>query len=345
MLNNLCSLLERWYPKRDSSQWVLGTVYDTFGPTYRKAGSMMLLSDDGQQLGMLSGGCLESDIHRHARKALLKGESLLLTYDGSDEDDVSFQLGIGCGGRVHIVLQPVTQANHYLRLADLHRTLSEGRSGVYEQIISPNGKVAARFTSDEINHFSYSSIRERQQLAHTFENEGETWLSTRVFPSPHLLIIGGGADAQPMVAQSNALGWRTSVWDPRPANARAEYFPDAYQRLRCEPEALAAFIQQHHVNAAIVMSHSVSMDAKALKAIYPEKLQYVALLGPENRRAQVIEQTGIAPDQLLDQIHGPAGLDLGAQLPETIALSILAECHAKLFGGSGQPMKNRTHCS
>jgi xanthine dehydrogenase accessory factor len=59
----------------------------------------------------------------------------------------------------------------------------------------------------------------------------------------------------------------------------------------------------------------------------------------------VIEQTGIAPDQLLDQIHGPAGLDLRAQLPETIALSILAECHARLYGGSGQPMKNRTHCS
>ncbi len=82
MSNQLISLLQSWYPQRDAADWVLGTVYKTEGPCYRKAGAMMLLGSQGQQLGMLSGGCLESDIHRHSRQVMLSGCAKTLMWLG-----------------------------------------------------------------------------------------------------------------------------------------------------------------------------------------------------------------------------------------------------------------------
>ncbi|MFC6672816.1 XdhC family protein [Marinobacterium aestuariivivens] len=129
MANQLTRLLLQWYPQRDALEWVLGTVYRTEGPSYRKAGAMMLFNSLGQAFGMLSGGCLESDIQRHARRVMQSGQALTLCYDGSDEDDLSFQLGIGCGGTVHILLQPIRADNDYLQPDLVHRALEQRAPG------------------------------------------------------------------------------------------------------------------------------------------------------------------------------------------------------------------------
>ena len=84
---------------------------------------MMLFNDLGQQFGLLSGGCLEADIQRHAARVMHSKRSLTVSYDGSDEDDITFQLGIGCGGTVHILLQPILPELHYLHLSQVHDQL------------------------------------------------------------------------------------------------------------------------------------------------------------------------------------------------------------------------------
>ncbi|WGL16894.1 XdhC family protein [Microbulbifer bruguierae] len=340
MSNHLISLLKTWYPLRDSCDWVLGTVFRTAGPCYRKAGAMMLFSSGGHQLGMLSGGCLESDIHRQARRVMHSGRAVTLTYDGSDEDDLSFQLGIGCGGTVDILLQPLHRANRYLELDRIHFALQGFRSGYYYQYIPDNcGTTRARFMdSDPVRG---DSFRVRAQLV----EEGESlWLCTGVTPPPHLLIVGGGIDARPLAAIGHELGWRISVWDPRPANARREYFPGADDLLNMPVEQLTAFACSHNVTAAVLMSHSIGLDAAALSALYNESLHYLALLGPRNRRERVIVEAGIDLQTCSLQIAGPAGLEIGADLPETIALSILAECQAALNQGSGRSISGILNC-
>lgn len=323
MPNHLLSLLTQWAKYKDEANWALATVYKTEGPAYRKAGAMMLFSDIGHQLGMLSGGCLESDIHLHARKAILSQKPVTLAYDGSDEDDFAFELGIGCGGIVHILIQPVTAENNYLRLTEVLCALQERRNGYYFQKVS-NQDVVARFMTEGL-YSEHKSAR-----AQLIEQGNGVWLCTGVEAPLHLLIVGGGIDARPVAQLAHQLGWQVSVWDSRPANGRLEYFPHLVKSLSGKASELGDYCRQYSVNAAILMSHNVTMDSDALAAIVGQPLNYIALLGPSHRRERVITQSGIKLSELSVPLSGPAGLDIGAELPETIALSILAECQAAI---------------
>ena len=324
MSNQLSALLNAWSEGKNDTDWVLGTVYKTEGSAYRKAGAMMLFNGFGKQFGLLSGGCLEADIMRHARKVMLTGKVELLCYDGSDEDDWSFQLGIGCGGKVHIMLQPLS-AERDLGLDAMASALAKRQAGVYRQKI---GAAEADFERRDDTAFSRSVIEQRE--------DGD-WLVTPIVPEPHLLIIGGGVDARPLVAIAGELGWRVTLADPRATHARAEYFPTAGTVLRELGANLKRYIDTANADAAVIMSHNVDIDAGGLRACQGTGLGYVALLGPHHRYRQVLERAGLNEASLTCPVSAPAGLDLGGQLPESIALSILAECHAVLHRSQGLP--------
>lgn len=327
MANHLAHLLNSWYPQRDDTEWVLGTVYATEGSSYRKAGAMMLFGGLGQQLGILSGGCLESDIQRHARRVMQTGESLSLTYDGLDEDDMSFQFGLGCGGVVHMHLQPVLASQGYLDLEAAHQAL-QSQSGGYYRVDLREG------ISDCTNAFSPARPEPGERAV--IEGDGaDSCLRVPLWPLQHLLIAGGGVDALPLSQLAAAIGWRVSIWDPRPANARPDHFGTDCDLVRGDTDALGKYLDTHPPGAAVVMSHNVALDASALQVLAARKLDYVALLGPPHRRAEVLESAGLASTALPWRFAGPAGLDLGGELPELVALSILAECQAVISGHSG----------
>ncbi|MDO6508233.1 XdhC family protein [Colwellia sp. 4_MG-2023] len=350
--NHLSHLLTQWYPNKDNCDWVLATIYKTEGPCYRKAGAMMLFSSQGHQLGMLSGGCLESDIAVTARKVMQTGVTKLLCYDGSDEDDMSFHLGIGCGGTIYIMLQQIHADNDYLSLIDVYEALNNRTSGYfYQRIVDDNTDGKAYFEAKCVTDIaetatliSASSLTETNFVAPKNESKTNnilikdraTWLATPITPEPHLLIVGGGIDARPLVNMAKQLGWQVSLWDPRPANARKEYFANVDYLIKGEAGVLATFVADKNVNAAILMSHNISIDAHALHALAHSSLQYMALLGPQHRKQQVIMQANIKETMLPFVFAGPAGLNIGGTLPESIALSILAECHANLFKRNAQ---------
>ncbi|WP_286238830.1 XdhC family protein [Neptuniibacter halophilus] len=339
MANQLSALLEQWYPQRDECDWVLGTVYRTEGPSYRKAGAMMLFNSLGQQFGMLSGGCLESDIQTHARRVMQTGSSLTLCYDGSDEDDLSFQLGIGCGGTVYIMLHRIDRENDYQQLDQLYEHLRNRVSGLYYQQIPVNGGRASSIFLPLDQH------RSSDQKHRITQSEGQNWLVTAIDPDPHLLVVGGGVDAQPLVAMAKQLGWEVSLWDPRPANARREHFMLADRILRDNVSDLNGYISQNRVNAAVLMSHNVELDAAALQAVNGAGLEYMALLGPHSRKQKVLRQARLKTAMLQPALAGPAGMPLGGELPESIALSILAECHRQLHLGEASQSRPRSEAA
>ena len=133
MSSHLFHLLSVWQQDKHQHRWVLGTIFQTQGPSYRKAGAMMLLRDDGERFGLLSGGCLESDIHLQAARVLDTGKSKLLRYDSSDEEDVAYLLGIGCGGIVEILLQPILACHDYLGLEQVYELMSQRTPCLYRQ--------------------------------------------------------------------------------------------------------------------------------------------------------------------------------------------------------------------
>ncbi|MFC6632445.1 XdhC family protein [Microbulbifer taiwanensis] len=337
MANQLQALLELWHEHKNSRNWVLGTVYKTAGPCYRKAGAMMLFDDLGRHYGLLSGGCLEADIQRHAQQVLNAKQSKILCYDGSDEDDFSFQLGIGCGGTVHILLQPILEENDYLQLVQLRDHLLERRPCHYLQKIPQTGETLAQISSLKTADF--------HSRARLLRLDGGDWLQTPIAPAPHVLILGAGVDARPMAQLFRTQGWKVSLCDPRPANARAAYFPgcDCYP---LHPDGLSTRLDLQQVDAAIVMGHNLELDAAALRALYLQPLQYLGLLGPLSRRDRVLKLAGLTLEQLNTALptplRAPVGLDLGGELPESIALATCAELHAVLHGAEGRSLSPDT---
>ncbi|WP_028022508.1 XdhC family protein [Enterovibrio calviensis] len=333
MSNHLLHILSQWYPEKDNAEWVLGTVFKTEGPCYRKAGAMMLFSSFGQQLGMLSGGCLESDIQRHAKKVMATGKAITQVYDSQDEDDLSFQLGIGCGGTVHVMLHPVSQDNGYLSLNTVYEHLLARESGHYFQHV-PMASSSA-FTGEDHAQFVVSQTphklrSDQEAIGEQFMEGDQTWLKTYVQPPVHLLIAGGGFDARPLVNLAHQMGWHVTLWDPRPANARRDYFEHADNILRGSADTLTAYCNDHCVDAVVVMTHSVTLDAAVLTALTPTSIGYLALLGPVHRKEEVLSVVQVSSSQFPCKLHGPAGLNLGAALPEGIAISMLSECIATL---------------
>ncbi|BDW87742.1 XdhC family protein [Thalassospira tepidiphila] len=324
MTNQLSAMLGTWQENRDSTEWVLGTVYRTEGSAYRKAGAMMLINGHGQQFGLLSGGCLEADIIRNARRAMVTGKPVMLTYDGTDEDDLSFKLGVGCGGTVYIMLQPLGAAND-LGLGDLYEALQKRQSGVYFQKI------------DAVEGYFEAGVLYGQRPAHIETREDGNWLVTPIQPEPHVLVVGGGLDARPVIGIAHQMGWQTTLVDPRPANARAEHFPTAGIILRKIDHDLATYVTVHKVDAVILMAHSVSIDAAALAVLCDAPIKHLSALGPRHRFRDVLNEAGISRNDLAFDISSPAGLDIGGQLPESIALSMLSGIHAALFKQSAAP--------
>jgi len=326
--NQLTQLLGQWYPLKDTTEWVLGTVYKTEGPCYRKAGAMMLFNGVGQQYGLLSGGCLESDMQNHAKRVMQTGQVVTLCYDGSDEDDISFQLGIGCGGTVYIMLQLVNQENDYLDLDKVCHSLKDRNGGTYHQKI-PNENADSTTENGPQNRFEPIDTEARNE---SIEGIQGSWFVSDIKPEPHILIVGGGVDAKPVVSIAKELGWMVTLCDPRPANARTEVFRGATTIIRTLEESLTAYCVDQCVDAVVIMTHNVAMDARAVALmIGVERLMYLALLGPNARKIKVLEEVNVQESDLPTALSGPAGFDIGGELPESIALSILAECHQAIY--------------
>lgn len=336
MVTDLKGMLNTWYPLRDEQQWVLATLYQIEGSSYRKLGAMMLISSLGQRLGMLSGGCLEADIQRHAKQVMTSLHSKTITYDATDEDDLTFQLGIGCGGVVHIILQSVNSENEYLQLDSMFNALKNKQSGHYTQQIKPLVAKGSGVFKTVAQQHNLSLNRKATLL----EQDKVQRLEVAIYPSAHLLIVGGGADAIPVYAFAKQLGWMVSVWDSRAANAKRDYFKLADNILRCPATQLKQFCEQHKVDAAVLMAHSVELDSQALAALEQSQLKYMGLLGPTHRRAQVFEHANTTVNKVVAPVFGPVGLNLGGDSPESIALSLISEIHAVFANKDATSLSN-----
>ena len=331
MQNQIPQQLKHWYPLRDKHQWVLGCVYKVNGPSYRKPGAMMFFNDLGEQLGLLSGGCLESDIQKYASQVMRSQQSVTICYDGSDEDDMSFLLGIGCGGTIHILLQPLSADNQYLQLPSILQALENNHESIFlQKIPAQDGSTETRCLANDHRDYPARLAQIGDKNGTLVEQDNQKWLATHIKPPIHLLVVGGGVDACPVVNLAVSLGWQVSLCDPRPANARRDNFMSATSILRCAPDKLPDHQLFGSFDAAIVMTHNMQMDADALASLQKSSVKYLALLGPASRKQQVMAMAELDQQSISTPIAGPAGLCLGGEIPEEIALSILAECLAVL---------------
>ncbi|UTA46777.1 XdhC family protein [Simiduia sp. 21SJ11W-1] len=330
MNNHIEAVLAAWYPKRESQRWVLGVVTHTEGSSYRKPGAMMLISELGQCLGLLSGGCLERALLNEAKRVLAFGRPRDITFDATETADDAWQYGLGCGGRVQIRLLPLNAANQWLQLATLYQQLASGRAAWLTLPLAPEPDAQAQLHTEP----PLDGARE------AFVQGLHLWVP--VAPQVRLVVFGAGVDVVPVVQLAAGLGWQITLVDHRQGLARPEDFPSArWLQAQAHDAEVKACVAE--ADAALVMTHNLTLDAGALTALYDSTVRYIGLLGPAHRKARLLAEFNLEPRRLPVAIDGPMGEPLGGDLPEAVALSALAACHKALYGQSQVAANRATH--
>ena len=321
-LKHLVETFREWRAAND--RLVLGTVYQTAGSTYSKAGSRVLIDDQGNYQGLVSGGCLEGDLAEHAAAVLTSGEPRSVCYDMRGEHDELFGTGVGCEGMLKVLLQPLSggSAEPWAPLTRMSELAMSGKASRCGVVVEGSEQLIGRTTfGDEVPAKLDPGL-------HQLQGPERQLLVYILHPVPRLLVLGAGVDAAPVVDFAERLGWRVTVCDHRPSYLERGDLGAAEQVIEVRPEQLAERVNLGDWSACVVMSHNLAADRSYLAALANQRIPWVGVLGPKARRARLLEDLGEGAGDLREKLRGPVGLDIGASDPASIALSIMAELTA-----------------
>lgn len=326
--------------QQENQPGVLATIIGVEGSAYRKVGASMLFLSDGKQIGILSGGCLEQDLAAHAAEVLATGRSHTFLYDTSTEDDLSWGHGLGCNGRIRVLLEPV-DAWMREQLLRLKSCLDQGVSVLsYRKLNAEVGMDRAFFTTytgeafgntDEAD-FVQDIVNNRIQPSWKLGNgvrflptAGASYYVHLYLPKPRIYIFGAGPDARSFVQFACNAGFAVTVCDWREALCSKDHFPQADEFLVGAMAEFAAKLHFGAQDAVVLMTHHFQHDRLLLEVLLQRELFYLGVLGPRKRTSRLLGGAAIP-----DYVHSPIGLPIGSEGPEEIAISILAEIISKL---------------
>ena len=318
----------------------LASVVRVRGSAYRREGAQMLIRDDGSHVCMLSGGCLEPEVVLGAKYVMQDGMPSLTGYDLAE--DVVWGLGIGCGGSVDIYVEPVNDdpiLNTWLEilehgeLAVLATVLPAHATSIPSPalgrvLVRENGDLMGKIGTDLQEPVKLAALEMMKALYPRSEtkifNSGSVFLAASA-PPPELVIFGAGHDAIPLCARATDLGWAVTVIDARARFLTPERFPDAHLEVREEYSSL----KLNPRSFVMVMNHHLERDERSLQFALESVAPYVGVLGPRARFLDLLERLqkkGFTPNTAqLERTRNPVGLDIGAESPDEVALSIMSE--------------------
>jgi xanthine dehydrogenase accessory factor len=348
---------------------ILVTVVGTRGSSYRSPGARMLILPDGSRIGAVSGGCLEGELCRRAHWWTSQSPAVLKTFDTSTQED-NEGFGLGCGGGIDLLIERLPDASVILSEAKnsqlvnsvqreaLHPLLAQERvnhtreASALAVLVSATDRgtlrVGDRFTPETAKPFPEIAalLLRCRKLNDSFTRElreaplaGSRLFVESLLPPVQLLVCGAGTDAQPLVAQTAALGWSAIVTDQRADFARAARFPEAQRVLVAKDASALDELKLDARTAAVIMSHSFAQDTFFLETLLARQIGYLGVLGSRRRTFDLLARLG--RDAMPPTLHAPAGLDIGAETPEQIALSILSEIQATFAGRPGGSLRHR----
>jgi xanthine dehydrogenase accessory factor len=316
--------------KARSEAFALCVIVHCSGSTYRKPGALAVVRSDGTRCGVISGGCLESDLEAAAHAALAENRPRLAVFDTRADDDLVFGSGSGCRGRMQLLLLPVAAgAEHPLCEALLaadraHRTLKAALITGGPHLGGGClwwGDTEARLASGAE---PARALRDRPPGEHALPDRSSCAVLL-VAPSPRVLLVGAGPEAPALIAIANQLGWRVILADHREALLSARG-AGADRTICARPAAALGSLGAEPLDACIVMTHTAAHDREALAALAHRADPFLGLLGPPARRDELLaELEPAARAALAPRLHAPVGLELGGHGPEVLALSISAE--------------------
>lgn len=312
---------------------VLATVVDLDGSSYRRPGVRMLIGEDGSMTGAVSGGCVEKEVLLQAHSVFKNNKAKVMTYDG--------RYRLGCEGVLYILLEPF----------EIGVNLQQQFSQNFRDRKSL--KIVSYYRKQEFQSFEMGSLIEIEdgkkiafsKFQHRNEEADFAVFCQEMPPLFKLLIIGSEHDAVQLCLAASLLGWEVNiVASPKDPRTTAN-FPGAAEVLHLTPEE-AGNLNIDKETAVVLMNHNYATDLKFLLSIKDKDPVYIGLLGSVKRREKLLhelmEYFPQFDETLLEKIHGPAGLNIGAETPQEIAISILSEILTVVREKEAVPLRQKS---
>lgn len=368
-MNDLQAILEAFQDtiQRGESAFLV-TVVHTQGSTYRRPGARMLITQSGETIGMVSGGCLEQDILEHTR--MQSEGAIVVTYDSTAEhEDILWGFGLGCNGVVQVLIESLlpNACNPLTVLAECWRDRAPAvLASIFqaEALTSPSVRLGAclALTPDRLIVFdqrradlitpiaadAQAVLHQQQSILKSYDQAtGTVQVFLEFVPAPTvLMIVGASQDAIPVAQIAKSLGWQVTIVDCRANPASHDRFALADQVILTRRERLPQLpLLTDQLSAAVVMTHNYLDDLEVLRTVLPSAVPYIGVLGPKRRTERLLQELQITEtysSTQLEKLHAPIGLDIGADTPAAIAIAIVAEIQAVLAQRTGGFLKHRS---
>lgn len=353
--------------KAENRGCVLATVVHVEGSSYRRAGARMLVDEKGVMTGAISGGCLEGDALRKALHALHQDRNKLITYDTSDEDDAVIGAQLGCNGIIQVLFEPIHFEDAGNPVELLKKVVESGKKAVIVSLFNLRKSKRQIGTKILFNHdHEITAPEENQDLVAQIQADagqtirgqtsqfveyhiGDEQLNAFLhlyLPPPALVLVGAGNDAQVLSEMAEVLGWNITVTDGRPTHANTDRFSNSCQVVVSRPEHILEHLTVDEHTAFVLMSHNYNYDLDVLKLLLEQtEIPYIGILGPNKKFRRMLDDLkseGIElTEQQSDRVFAPVGLDVGAETPAEIGLSILSEIQTVLTGTDASHLRER----
>jgi xanthine dehydrogenase accessory factor len=376
-MNEVRALVEAFdEANKRGERCALATVVSVEGSSYRRPGARILICESGMSTGTISAGCLESDVIEHAKRVISTGATKLVEYNtASTSDEMAWGLGLGCNGIVRVLVEPLAHGSLYVEA--LRRSCAANAAPVlvatlYQHTPAESVPGAARiemgarlFLNEEGN---VSGEKLSGQVAATLERELRALLRVEMMSATHvydmdggaikvfvemllppipLVVFGAGHDALPIVELARRLGWQTEVVDPQARSVSRSRFAIADRIILSRPEEVGEHVLVTPRTLTLLMTHNYSHDLMLLRFLLASPARYIGVMGPRKRTRRMLSELGEDEEAFrleetdLSRIYSPVGLDIGANAPAEIALSIVAEMRSVLEGRRGGSLRER----
>ncbi len=314
----------------------LATVVQTWGSSPRQEGAKMAISEGGEIAGSVSGGCVESAVAETGLQVLKSGLPQLVHFGVADE--TAWSVGLACGGSLDVFVERLDpeQFNFLRKLL-----INEEPAASVTVVSGPEATLGRKLTlnlddpSARYGSLNFGSDEQTVELAHQaaepslldLEAEGVQVFIDLMPPPPTLVVVGGNQIAITLSSLAKTMDMRTVIVDPRRAFATEERFPEVDQLIQTWPAEAFETVPLTENTAVVMLTHDPKIDQPALELALTSPAFYIGALGSKRtqaKRRERLSERGLT-DAELDRLHGPVGLKLGADTPDEIALSIMAE--------------------
>jgi len=352
--------------KKNEKRLALATLVHLNGSSYRRPGARMIVDEEGQLTGAISGGCLEGDALRKAIFCIHTQVPKLVVYDTSDEEDATIGIQLGCSGIIQVLFEPIDETDPLNPIELLKKAIQKRQNTVLVTLYAPQIKkgdtvgtsILLEDSGEFHNNSSFQFVPETlmQDIKDTltvkkssfknYQQNDNTFNAFLSFISPpiSLVIVGAGNDAIPLQSIAETLGWEVTIVDGRNTYAKVERFSSACQIIVSKPEKVLQQIPIDEKTVFVLMTHNYNYDYAILKALLGKNIPYIGALGPKKKLDNMITdlkaENIFLNERQTNILYGPVGLEIGAETPAEIALSITAEVMSVMNNKKGGSLRN-----